>query len=302
MADIVILTARFGNGHLNAARNIRQALAGSWPGLSVELIDPFEETLRGYRSLQRLYRFALLNVVTDSVTVNRSGLRGEVDLHLVADPLTEAVLDKDHIPRGRVVVTGFPVHPHFAARARAPREPRQEDGRLNVLYLPNLGTRYLYPILEILSRCPGVRVTLALGKDERQVRKVSRFVRGLAGSFDVRGWIPDIALRMLESDLVITKAGGATVHEAIAAGCPLIISQVTPGQEEGNARLVEALGMGMAVRNEKGLRRLVDFFSRVDFQVLSDMRRRMERFRIVDGAFRIADLAGALATAADLPI
>ena len=43
---------------------------------------------------------------------------------------------------------------------------------------------------------------------------------------------------MLESHLLISKAGGATVQEAIAASCPMIISQVVPGQEEGNAQLI----------------------------------------------------------------
>ena len=35
-----------------------------------------------------------------------------------------------------------------------------------------------------------------------------------------------------------SKAGGATTQEAIAAKCPMIINQVVPGQEEGNARLI----------------------------------------------------------------
>jgi processive 1,2-diacylglycerol beta-glucosyltransferase len=40
------------------------------------------------------------------------------------------------------------------------------------------------------------------------------------------------------SHLLIGKAGGATVQEAIAAGCPMIINHVVSGQEEGNARLI----------------------------------------------------------------
>ena len=43
---------------------------------------------------------------------------------------------------------------------------------------------------------------------------------------------------MAESHLLISKAGGATVQEALAAKTPMIITQVVPGQEEGNARLI----------------------------------------------------------------
>ncbi|MEM6822485.1 MAG: hypothetical protein AAF558_11160, partial [Verrucomicrobiota bacterium] len=39
--------------------------------------------------------------------------------------------------------------------------------------------------------------------------------------------------------LLISKAGGATVQEAIAAGCPILINQVVPGQEEGNYELIK---------------------------------------------------------------
>jgi len=45
--------------------------------------------------------------------------------------------------------------------------------------------------------------------------------------------------------VLIGKAGGATVQEAIAARCPMVINQVVPGQEEGNARLL--LDKGAAV-------------------------------------------------------
>jgi processive 1,2-diacylglycerol beta-glucosyltransferase len=38
--------------------------------------------------------------------------------------------------------------------------------------------------------------------------------------------------------LLISKAGGATVQETIAAKTPMLITQVVPGQEEGNARLL----------------------------------------------------------------
>ena len=38
--------------------------------------------------------------------------------------------------------------------------------------------------------------------------------------------------------VVISKAGGATTQEAIAARCPMIVNQVVPGQEEGNYELL----------------------------------------------------------------
>ena len=37
---------------------------------------------------------------------------------------------------------------------------------------------------------------------------------------------------------VVSKAGGATTQEAINALCPMIVSQIVPGQEEGNYELL----------------------------------------------------------------
>ena len=47
-----------------------------------------------------------------------------------------------------------------------------------------------------------------------------------------------------ESHLLVGKAGGATVQETIAAGCPMIINHVVAGQEEGNARLIVETNSG----------------------------------------------------------
>lgn len=58
------------------------------------------------------------------------------------------------------------------------------------------------------------------------------------------GWTEEIPELLASHHLVISKAGGATVQESIAAGCPMIMNQVAPGQEEGNADLL--------VRNDAG--------------------------------------------------
>ena len=43
---------------------------------------------------------------------------------------------------------------------------------------------------------------------------------------------------MMTHHLLIGKAGGATVQESIAAGTPMLITKVVPGQEAGTAQLI----------------------------------------------------------------
>ena len=47
---------------------------------------------------------------------------------------------------------------------------------------------------------------------------------------------------------VISKAGGATVQEAMSAACPMIVNHVIPGQEEGNARFIVKTKSGTIAR------------------------------------------------------
>jgi 1,2-diacylglycerol 3-beta-galactosyltransferase len=49
---------------------------------------------------------------------------------------------------------------------------------------------------------------------------------------------------MLAADLIVCKAGGLIVTEALACGLPLLLVDVTPGQEEGNAAYVVENGAG----------------------------------------------------------
>ncbi len=57
MPDIVILMARFGNGHASAAANIAEAIRLERPDLSVAIADAYAGLQPWlYQLLQRLYR------------------------------------------------------------------------------------------------------------------------------------------------------------------------------------------------------------------------------------------------------
>jgi processive 1,2-diacylglycerol beta-glucosyltransferase len=54
--------------------------------------------------------------------------------------------------------------------------------------------------------------------------------------------------------VVVSKAGGATTQEAIAARCPMLVNQVVPGQEEGNYELLRRHGVGGLAETPEALR------------------------------------------------
>lgn len=53
------------------------------------------------------------------------------------------------------------------------------------------------------------------------------------------------------ADVLLTKAGGATVAEALNAGVPMILYSRVLGQEEGNVKFVEEAGAGIFAPSQK---------------------------------------------------
>jgi len=64
------------------------------------------------------------------------------------------------------------------------------------------------------------------------------------------GWTNKVWQYMKAVDFVITKAGGATVAESIAAQKPIIINQVIMGQEEGNLELIKNHHLGKLIHDD----------------------------------------------------
>ena len=98
---------------------------------------------------------------------------------------------------------------------------------------------------------------------------------------------------MKASDLIICKAGGLVVTESMASGLPMILTDVIPGQETGNAEYVRAAEVGIvadsAVEMLEGLNHLL----RDDQSLLKQYAQNAHALGIPDAAFQAGgDLYG----------
>ena len=97
----------------------------------------------------------------------------------------------------------------------------------------------------LLDASPKVHLTIVLGRNVRRLYSRAREIKhAYPGRVRLIGWTRKVPQLLNRHHLVVGKAGGATVHEAIAARCPMLIHHLVPGQEEGNLRLLEAIGGG----------------------------------------------------------
>ncbi|MEI7910550.1 MAG: hypothetical protein WCK77_13010 [Verrucomicrobiota bacterium] len=189
-------------------------------------------------------RLPVFTVVTDSIEINSAWLRAPSDFWLVTDAATRDSMVRSGLPAARIIDTGFPVNPEFARLT--PLDPGDPCDPFRVLFFPTARRHSIASCgTAILNASPAVHLTLVLGKNVKLLHRHARALQlAFPGRVRILGWTRRIPRLLTQHHLVVGKAGGATVHEAIAAHCPMLIHHLVPGQEEGNLRLLEAIGGG----------------------------------------------------------
>jgi processive 1,2-diacylglycerol beta-glucosyltransferase len=227
--------------------------------------------------------------ITDSITVNAIWFRCVSDLFLVPNEQTAAVLAGAGLPNDKVRVTGFPVTPKFAELGERRQRPASGNER-RILYMINAGGRAAPEIIRGLTRLPDVKLTVTVGRDERLRETVEALNAEVARKFEIMGWSDQLPRLMLENHLLISKAGGATVQETIAAKCPMIVSQIVPGQEEGNARLIEETRSGAVATTPETIIAAVERAFADDARVWREWSENISRLSRPTASLEIAEL------------
>jgi processive 1,2-diacylglycerol beta-glucosyltransferase len=178
--------------------------------------------------------------ITDSISINAIWFRCAADFFLVANKQSAAVLKRAGVPPETLRVLGFPVSPAFAAL----NPSRSAHPPWRVLYMINAGKFSAPGLVQRLTSIAGTELTVTVGRDEKLRRAIESLRASDPKHFEIIGWTNELPQLLGRHHLLISKAGGATVQEAIAAKCPMIINQIVPGQEEGNAQLIAETNSG----------------------------------------------------------
>ncbi len=179
--------------------------------------------------------FKLHTVVTDSITINRVWHRCPSDTFIVPNAASAMVMRAQGVPSSVVHDLGFPVPPRFA-RDRPARPIPGTEQRGRILYMINAGKETAPATVASLLKVRDIELTVTVGRDDVLRRKIENVANGRPVS--IHGWTLQMPELLMSHHVLIGKAGGATVQEAIAAETPMLITQVVPGQEEGNAQLM----------------------------------------------------------------
>ena len=171
------------------------------------------------------------------------------------------------IDRDAITVSGMPIHPKWLRepdRAKVLADWRLPTDR-KVVTLSG-GTDFTCgPVVRIARRilqlCPEISLVVLGGRNKKLLGRLGKLASEVDGLFPV-SFTDRICELVRVSSLMVTKAGGITTAECLAAGVGMILPKPVPGQEAENARYFKSNGAAVVTRRysdvPKEVRRLLD--------------------------------------------
>jgi len=180
--------------------------------------------------------FSQVTIVTDSITVNSVWYRGGSDYFIVPNEDTAVVMREKGVDDSKIKMLGFPVTHRFSTEAITRTPPA--EGNKRVLFMINSAKAEAPNVVRRLLELPEIQLSVTVGRDEELRAAVGKVIAASGRTVEIYGWTDKLPNLLMSHHILVSKAGGATVQETIAAKTPMMIMQVVPGQEEGNARLL----------------------------------------------------------------
>lgn len=215
-----------------------------------------------------------------------------VDAYFIAHPGMRRELVASGVAPERIHATGIPIKAEFSVPRDKEALKRRLLSRTDLpLVLVASGGRGIGPLFEVLSALEQVeipvQVAVVAGRNPVLTRRLREFARGLRVPTQVLGFVNNIHEWMSIAELMIGKAGGLSVSEAIAANLPMVIVRPTPGQEEGNTNYLTWHGAAIHVAELENLSRALNLLLSTPGR-LEDMRRAAARIARPNAAREVA--------------
>jgi len=204
-------------------------------------------TMKAMQSLPGRAPFVV--VVTDLVSTHHMWYERRAERTLVPTAAALARGFEGGLTEQQLRLTGLPVHPDFIDRLTDQASARAAlglDQRLPAVLLVG-GVDGMGPVyrtaLAINARRLPCQLLIIAGRNEALRRRLQAIA--WQPPTQVYGFRHDMPVVLSATDILVTKAGPATISEACIVGRPLILYDAIPGQETGNVDWVVEHGIGV---------------------------------------------------------
>lgn len=183
----------------------------------------------------------LYTYITD-IDINKEWLTDETDSYFVASYETKEQILKYNIPENKIKVVGIPVRKGF--------KEKTNEKQKNEVIITGGGLGLIPQVkknLEELSKNKDIHVTVLAGKNQKLFQKYYEKYRNV----EVIGYTDDVDKYIKRAQLIVTKAGGITLFEAINSKTPIYVVYPFLSQEIGNAKFIQENQIGLVNWNRK---------------------------------------------------
>jgi 1,2-diacylglycerol 3-beta-galactosyltransferase len=236
----------------------------------------------------------LLTVVTDLATVHRIWFNRTADDCLVPTTIVRNLALQYGLFENQVRVTGIPVSPEFSQDHRSPQEIRAALGwRTDLTTVLAVGSKRVDRLLDTLNVLnhfgQPLQLAVVTGKDDRLLAELNQMEWHVP--VHLYGFADNVPEMMKAADCLVCKAGGLIITEALAAGLPMMLIDMIPGQETGNADYVVNNGAGELARSDIEVLQLFAHWMQDDARLLKEHAAAAAALGRPLAAFDVADLA-----------
>jgi processive 1,2-diacylglycerol beta-glucosyltransferase len=169
-----------------------------------------------------------------------------IDAYAVATPEMQAMLESRGVATDRVLLSGIPVDRRFATPRAARDVLRAElglprDKRIVLIMGGGVGIGPLENMMHALGSVDlPIAAAVVVGRNRALEGRVTAAAERTAYPLRVFGFVDNVFDFMHASDVLLTKSGGLTASEALAARVPMVLVRPLPGPEERNTSYLVA--------------------------------------------------------------
>ncbi len=270
---------------------IRDLVKQNQPDVILSTYPIYQAPLIAVRTIYR-YPIPIYTVVTDLVSVHRIWFNPLIDRYFVPTEVVSELAQKSRVMAEKIEITGIPVSPDFttlkADKDSLRSELGWELGKTTILAVGSRRVEHLETTLNVLNHSGyDLQIVCVAGKDRSLFNQLKQIQ--WHKPTHIYEFVSEMPKFLLASDCLISKAGGLIVSESLAAGLPLILIDIIPGQETGNAEFVVNQGAGEIAMDSVSVLETVSHWLQDDKKALQDCTKNAKALGKPEAAITIAE-------------